>query len=128
MRDLMRVISSSGVEIPADEVQSVTKDGFRATASRTRGLRDIDLLSDSLACRTLEIDTVEFNSNVFSLTSSMNGNYDEYAMIAVWSEFEMPSGPVNEAEKPSVSVGGVSKPRLEEAWLTAMKEELLYIV
>ena len=40
------------------------------------------------------------------------------------SDFEMPSGPVSEAEIPPVSVAGVYKCRYKGAWLWAMNEEM----
>ena len=42
----------------------------------------------------------------------------------VESDFEMPSGPVSEAEISPVSVAGVNKSRYKGAWLWAMNEEM----
>ena len=60
--------------------------------------------------------------------SSMDDEYDDITLVIDGtegeSEFEMPSGPISEAETPPVSVGGVLKSRYKGAWLWAMKEEL----
>ena len=86
------------------------------------------MLSDSLALRPLEFDVKESNNNVLSLMSSMDDEYDDIALVVEGpegeSEFEMPSGPVSEAETPPVSVGGVLKSRYKGAWLWTMNEEL----
>ena len=78
------------------------------------------MLSDSLALRPLKFDVKESNNSVLSLMGSMDDEYDDIALVVEGtegeSEFEMPSGPISEAETPSVSVKG--------AWLWAMNEEL----
>ena len=60
--------------------------------------------------------------------SSVDDEYDDIALVVDGkegeSEFEMPSGPVSEAETPPVSVGGVLKSRYKGAWLWVMNEEL----
>ena len=89
---------------------------------------DYNVLSDSLALRPLEFDVKESNNNVLSLMRSMDDEYDDIALVVEGtegeSEFEMPSGPISEAETPPVSVGGVLKSRYKGAWLWAMNEEL----
>ena len=89
---------------------------------------DYNVLSDSLALRPLEFDVKESNNNVLSLMSSMDDEYDDIALVVEGtegdSEFEMPSGPISEAETPPVAVGGVLKSRYKGAWLWAMNEEL----
>ena len=88
---------------------------------------DYNVLSDSLALRPLEFDVKESNNNVLSLMSSIDDEYDIALVVEGTegeSEFEMPSGPINEAETPPVSVGGVLKFRYKGAWLWAMNEEL----
>ena len=86
------------------------------------------MLSDSLALRPLEFDVKESNNNVLSLMSSMDDEYDDIALVVEGTEgestFEMPSGPISEAETPPVSVGGVLKSRYKGTWLWAMNEEL----
>ena len=86
------------------------------------------MLSDSLALRSLEFDVKESNNNALSLMSSMYDEYDDIALVVEGtegeSEFEMPCGPINEAETPPVSVGGVLKSRYKGVWLWAMNEEL----
>ena len=73
-------------------------------------------------------DVEESSNNVLSLISSMDDEYDDIALVVEGtegeSEFEMPSGPISEAETPPVSVGGVLKSRNKETWLWAMNEEL----
>ena len=89
---------------------------------------DYNVLSDSHALRPLEFDVKESNNNVLSLMSSIDDEYDDIALIVEGiegeSEFEMPCGPISEAETPPVSVGGVPKSRYKGAWLWAMNEEL----
>ena len=89
---------------------------------------DYNVLSDSLALRPLEFDVKESNKNVLSLMSSMDDEYDDIALVVEGtegeSEFEMPFGPISEAETPPVSVGGVLKSRYKGAWLWAMNEQL----
>ena len=89
---------------------------------------DYNVLSDALALRPLEFDVKESNNNVLSLMSSMDDEYYDIALVVEGtegeSEFEMPSGPISEAEIPPVSVGGVLKSRYKGAWLWAMNEEL----
>ena len=89
---------------------------------------DYNVLSDSLALRPLEFDVKESNNNVLSLMSSMDNEYDDIALVIEGtegeSEFEMPSGPIIEAETHPASVGGVLKSRYKGAWLWAMNEEL----
>ena len=89
---------------------------------------DYNVLSDSLALRPLEFDVKGSNNNVLSLMSNMDDEYDDIALVIEGteeeSEFEMPSGPISEAETPPVSVGGVLKSRYKGAWLWAMNEEL----
>ena len=86
------------------------------------------MLSDSLALRPLEFDVKESNNNVLSLMSIMNDEYDDIALVVEGTEgeskFEMPSGPISEAETPPVSVGGVLQSRYKGAWLWAMNGEL----
>ena len=88
---------------------------------------DYNVLSDSLALRPL-VDVKDSNNNVLSLMSSMDDESDDIALVVEGtegeSEFEMPSGPISEAETPPVSVGGVLKSRYDGAWLWAMNEEL----
>ena len=90
------------------------------------GQYDYNALSDSLALRPLEFDVKESNNNVLSLMSSMDDEYDDIALVVEGtegeSEFEMPSGPISEAETPPVSVGGVLKSRHKGARLWAMNE------
>ena len=87
------------------------------------------MLSDPFALRPLEFDVKESNNNVLSLMSSMDDELDDIALVVEGTEgeskFEMPSGPISEAERPHVSVGGVLKPRYKGAWLWAMNEELM---
>ena len=82
---------------------------------------DYNVLSDSLALRPLEFDFKESNNNVLSFTSSMDDEYDDITLVVEGtegeSEFEMPSGPISEAETPPVSVGGVIKSHYKGAWL-----------
>ena len=82
---------------------------------------DYDVLSDSLALRPLEFDVKKSNNNVLSFMSSMDDEYEDIALVVEGaegeSEFEMPSGPISEAETPLKSVGGVLKSRYKEAWL-----------
>ena len=89
---------------------------------------DYNVLSDLLALRPLEFDVKESNNNVLSLMSSMDDEYDDIALVVEGtegeSEFEMPSGPISEAETPPVSVGGVLKSRYQGAWFWAMNGEL----
>ena len=70
---------------------------------------DYNVLSDSLALRPLEFDAKESNNNVLSLMSSMDNEYDDIALVVEGtegeSEFEMPSGPISEAEISCVSWG-----------------------
>ena len=84
--------------------------------------------SDLFALRPLEFDVEESNINVLSFMSSMKDEYDDIALVVEGtegeSEFEMPFGPISEAETPPVSVGGVLKSRHKGAWLWAMNEEL----
>ena len=86
------------------------------------------MLVDSLALRPLEFDVEESNNNVLSLMSSMDDEYDDIALVVEGTEgesgFEMPSGPISEAETPPVSVGSALKSRYKGAWLWAMNEEL----
>ena len=44
------------------------------------------------------------------------------------SDFEMPSGPVSDAEIPPVSVAGVDKSRYRDAYLWAMNKEMKGII
>ena len=101
--------------------------GTRETEEGLGGY-DYNVLSDSLDLRPLEFDVKESNNNFLSLMSSMNDEYDDIALVVEGtegeSEFEMPSGPVGEAETPPVSVGGVLESRYKGAWLWAMNEEL----
>ena len=89
---------------------------------------DYNVLSYSLVLRPLEFDVKESNNNVLSLMSSMDDEYDDIALVVEGTEgkfeFEMPSGPISEAETPPVSVGGVIKSRYKGAWFWAMNEEL----
>ena len=89
---------------------------------------DYNVLSDSLALRPVEFDVKESNNNVLYIMSSMDDEYDDIALVVEGtegeSEFEMPSGPISEAETPPVSVGGILKSRYKGAWLWAMNEEL----
>ena len=82
---------------------------------------DYNVLLDSLALRPLEFDVKEFSNKVLSLMSSMDDEYDDITLVVEGtegeSEFEMPSGPISEAETPPVSVGGVLKSRYKGAWL-----------
>ena len=92
------------------------------------GEYDYNVLSDLLALRPLGFDVKDSNNNVLSLMSSMDDEYDDIALVVEGteeeSEFEMPPGPISEAETPPVSVGGVLKSRYKGAWLWAMNEEL----
>ena len=92
---------------------------------------DYNVLSDSLALRSLEFDVKESNNNVLSLMSSMDDEYDDTALVVEGtegeSEFEMPSGSISEAETPPVSVGGVRKSPYKGVWLWAMNKELMRI-
>ena len=85
---------------------------------------DYNVLSDSLALRPLEFHVKDSNNNVLYLISSMDGEYDDITLVFEGTEgesdFEMPSGPISEAETPPVSVGGVLKSRYNGAWLWAM--------
>ena len=64
--------------------------------------------------------------------NSMDDTPDDFAMVIegkegeseLQSDFEMPSGPVSEAEIPPVSVAGVCKSLYKGAWLWAMNEEM----
>ena len=86
------------------------------------------MLLDLLALRPLEFDVKVSNNNVLSLMSSMDDEYDDNVLVVEGtegeSEFEMPSGPISEAETPPMSVGGVLKSRHKGAWLWATNEEL----
>ena len=93
---------------------------------------DYDELTDSLASRPADFDMQDFSCNAFSLMNSMDDTPDDYALVIegkereseLESDFEMPSGPVSEAETPPVSVAGVCKSRYKGAWLWAMNEEM----
>ena len=70
--------------------------------------------------------------NVFSLMNCMDDVPDDVALVIegkegeseLESDFEMPSGPVSDAEIPPVSVSGVYKSRYKGARLWAMNEEM----
>ena len=93
---------------------------------------DYDELTDSLASRPADLDIQDSVYNVFSLMNSMDDTPDDSALVIegkegeseLESDFEMPSGPVSEAEIPPVSVAGVYKCRYKGAWLWAMNEEM----
>ena len=98
------------------------------------GLRgyDYDEWTDSLASRPADFDMQYSAYNVFSLMNSMDDTPDDFTLVIegkegeseLESDFEMPSGPVSEAEIPPVSVAGVCKSRYKGAWLWAMNEEM----
>ena len=74
-------------------------------------------------------DVDDFNSNVFSLLSSVNDPVSNDVALAVdgpvkESDVCLPSGPVSEAEVPPVSVAGVHKSRYASAWQDAMDAEM----
>ena len=60
------------------------------------------------------------------------GGCDAVALAAIdtqgESEFCVPSGPVNQAEIPLVSVAGVDRSRYKGAWYKAMKTEMQGLV
>ena len=93
---------------------------------------DYDELTDSLASRPADFDMQDFSCNAFSLMNSMDDTPDDYALVIegkereseLESDFEMPSGPVSEAEVPPVSVARVYRSRYKGAWLWAMNEEM----
>ena len=91
---------------------------------------DYDEVMDSLASRPGDFDLQNLAYNVFSLMNSMDNTPDDFALVIEGkegesefeSDFEMPSGPVSEAEIPPVSVAGVYKSPYKGAWLWAMNE------
>ena len=93
---------------------------------------DYDELMDSLASRLADLDMQDSTYNVLSLMNTMDDTPDDFALVIegkegeseLGSDFEMPSGPVSEAEIPLVSVAGVYKSRYKGAWLWAMNEEM----
>ena len=93
---------------------------------------DYDKLTDSLASRPVDFDMQDSAYNVFSLMNSMDDTPDDFALVIEGNEggselkpdFEMPSGPVSEAEVPPVSVARVYRSRYKGAWLWGMNEEM----
>ena len=93
---------------------------------------DYDELTDSLASRPADLDMQDSVYNVFSLMNSMDDTPDDSALVIegkegeseLESDFEMPSGPVSEAEILPVLVAGVYKSRYKDAWLWAMNGEM----
>ena len=93
---------------------------------------DYDEVMDSLASRPGDFDMHDSAYDVFSPMNSMDDTPDDFALVIegkegepeLESDFEMPFGPVSEAEIPPVSVAGVSKSRNKGAWLWAMNKEM----
>ena len=71
---------------------------------------DYDELTNSLASRAADFDMQDSAYNVFSIMNSMGDTPDDFALVIegkegeseLESDFEMPSGPVSEAEIPPV--------------------------
>ena len=120
--------SEGSEHAPLAELREAKKLEQEDESEEGLGGYDYNVLSDLLGLRPLEFDVKESNNNVLSLMSSMDDEYDDIALVVEGtegeSEFEMPSGPISEAETPPVSVGGVLKSRYKGAWLWAMNEEL----
>ena len=96
-----------------------------------------DELLDSLATSPPDYDAHESASNVLSLMcETANNAPNEIALVIketqgkseLESDFEMPSGPVSDAEIPPVSVAGVDKSRYRDAYLWTMNKEMKGII
>ena len=117
------------VEILDGEVQ----DEVMQEAEESLGGFEYDELLDSLATSATDYDAHESASSVLSLMNdTANSSPDEIALVIketqgkseLGSDFEMPSGPVSEAEVPPVSVAGVYKSRYKDAYMWAMAKEM----
>lgn len=95
---------------------------------------DFDELSDSLAERMVESDEHKSASNVSSLMSSVDDTHDmhdEFALATNETEgkyelepdFDIPSGPVPEADITPVSMAGLSKSCYKKASLLCLNKE-----
>ena len=93
-----------------------------------------DELVRSLEANPTLSDAHESAANVMSLMSCMDNMHVESALAVKEGEselefdFEMPSGPISEAEIPPVSVAGVNKSRYSGAYKWAMNQEMMGLI
>lgn len=134
-----RLVVASAEPGAEDEtaLMALVQDEEMQEAEETlNGHEYVDLM-DSLATSPTDYDAHESASNVLSLMCETAEEAPaEIALVMketrgkseLESDFEMPSGPVSEAEIPPVSVAGVYKSRYKDAYLWAMKQEMEGIV
>ena len=135
MRERIADRLEAGSDARALLVEILEEDTRREQAIESEmglGGYDYDELTDSLASRPADLDMQDSVYNVFSLMNSMDDTPDDSALVIegkegeseLESDFEMPSGPVSEAEIPPVSIARVHKSRYKGARLWAMHEEM----
>lgn len=116
---------------PLGVPEEVQDEEMQEAEEALNGIEFDDLL-DSLATSPMDSDAHESASSVLSLMSdTVNNGPDEIALVTKATQgksdleldFEMPSGPVSEAEVPPVSVAGVYKSRYKGAYMWAMNKK-----
>eukprot|EP00903_Cladosiphon_okamuranus_P012963 g12101.t1 len=134
-----RLVVASAEPVVEDEtalMALVQDEEMQEAEEPLNGHEYVDLM-DSLATSPTDYDAHESASNVLSLMCETAEEAPaEIALVIketqgkseLESDFEMPSGPVFEAEIPPVSVAGVYKSRYKDAYLWAMKQEMKGIV